>query len=106
MKPTWVARACTRTTGARISAVLSLLVVGLPLARAADDTRNSNAENKMPPWEKGSIRFGGFATTFDSSLGFGINNGPTVTINGESIATAEGEPLGESYRFSFQVAGP
>ncbi len=83
MKPTWVARACTCTTGARIVAALSLLVVGMPLARATDDTTNSNAENKMPPWEKGSIRFGGFATTFDSSLGFGINNGPTVTINGE-----------------------
>jgi len=84
MNPTWVARACTSTTGARIVAVLSLLVVGLPLARAAGEATNSPAGNKMPPWEKGSIRFGGFATTFDSSLGFGINNGPTVTINGEN----------------------
>jgi hypothetical protein len=83
MKPTWVARACTCTIGARISAVLSLLVIGMPLARAADDASNSSAENKMPPWEKGSLRFGGFVTSFDSSLGFGINNGPTVTINGE-----------------------
>jgi hypothetical protein len=25
------------------------------------------------PWEKGSLKFGGFITAFDSNLGFGVN---------------------------------
>jgi hypothetical protein len=83
MKSNWFAEVGIPTAGAKIGVLLSLLVIGLPLAWAADEVANSNADKKMPPWEKGSIRFGGFVTAFDSSLGFGIENGPTVMINGE-----------------------
>jgi hypothetical protein len=52
-------------------------------------TGNLSAESaeagKFLPWEKGSIKLGGFIAAFNSDLGFGINNAAGVTVNAEEL---------------------
>lgn len=61
-----------------------LAVASLP-SPAADDTAKAASEKKYLPWEKGSIKFGGFIAAFDSTLGFGVNNAAGVTFNAEEL---------------------
>jgi len=59
-------------------------VVGPP-AYAGDEGESNSAEKHFLPWEKGSVKFGGFVAAFSSDLGFGINNAAGVTINAEEL---------------------
>ena len=70
----------------RIWSVAAVLAAALLNSLAADE------EVKLPPpkkeylpWEKGSIKFGGFIAAFDSTLGFGVNHAAGVTINAEEL---------------------
>lgn len=54
-------------------------------AGAAEDSTTAAGEKKYLPWEKGSIKFGGFIAAFDSTLGFGVNNAAGVTFNAEEL---------------------
>src|SRR5579864_4927218 len=42
-------------------------------------------DSESPPWEKGSIQFGGLIATFHSELTFGIKGGRNASINGEDL---------------------
>lgn len=64
-------------------------MIGAALLAAATATGNLAAESadapKYLPWEKGSVKFGGFVAAFNSDLGFGINDAAGVTINAEEL---------------------
>src|SRR5947209_3423569 len=45
-----------------------------PPSPALDAAAASSDEKPAQPWEKGSLRLGGFATTFKSTLTFGVNS--------------------------------
>ena len=63
--------------------VFTLLTV---LAAAAEEPTPLTLEQKpFLPWEKGSVKFGGFITAFSSDLGFGINDAAGVVINAEEV---------------------
>jgi hypothetical protein len=66
----------------RLCIVLSLLAAGIQQG-FADESAMSPDEKKQIPWERGFVRFGGFAAAFNSSLGFGISGGPSVEIKAE-----------------------
>jgi hypothetical protein len=53
--------------------------------RAAEDTITTSDQKEYLPWEKGSVKFGGFLAAFDSNLGFGVNNAAGVVINAEHV---------------------
>jgi hypothetical protein len=66
-------------------AVITLLA-GVALAgRAAEDAATSTEGKHYLPWEKGSIKFGGFVAAFNSDIGFGVNNAAGVTFNAEEL---------------------
>ncbi len=67
----------------RLCLVMSLLAAGIQQGFAADESAMAPAEKKPIPWERGYVRFGGFAAAFNSSLGFGISGGPSVEIKAE-----------------------
>jgi hypothetical protein len=79
---------------------VSLLCAAASLtASAADDSANSKEESDYLPWEKGSLKIGGFVTFFDSDLSFGLNRRPGAKINTENV-------LGlDSTLTSFRVEG-
>ena len=62
--------------------VTLLLTFGIPKGLGADDSTPPEDKSSFP-WEKGSVKFGGFVAAFNSTLGFGVNNGPSVEIKGE-----------------------
>src|SRR5262245_4878125 len=67
-------------------AIRGFLASVLFAARAAEDPATSTAteEQRSLPWEKASIKFGGFISTFDSTVEFGINQGGSgLSFNGE-----------------------
>ena len=53
--------------------------------RAADDSTTTGSEKRFLPWEKGSVKFGGFISAFDSTLAFGVDKGAGVTFNAEDL---------------------
>ena len=65
------------------------LIMGAACLTAIASTGNLTAESadagKFLPWEKGSIKLGGFIAAFNSDVGFGINNAAGVTINAEEL---------------------
>jgi hypothetical protein len=65
------------------------LIMGAACLTAITSTVNLTAESaeagKFLPWEKGSIKLGGFIAAFNSDIGFGINNAAGVTINAEEL---------------------
>jgi hypothetical protein len=72
-KPDFIARM-------RICVLVTLLLTGGVLkSLAGDDSTPPSVE----PWEKGSVKFGGFVAAFNSTLGFGLSQGPSVEIKGE-----------------------
>src|SRR4051794_12191953 len=58
---------------------LALLSVGCFSNYAAD---NDSGDSKYLPWEKGSVKIGGFISAFDSTLTFG-RPGSGATFNAE-----------------------
>ena len=69
---------------ARMFAVL--LAVMIPAGRLfADDSTNLVQESRWLPWDKGSLKFGGFVAAFDSTLAFGLNKVGGVNLNAEEL---------------------
>jgi len=66
-------------------AVTTLLAAAALVSRAAEDSATSKEGKGYLPWEKGSVKFGGFIAAFDSNLGFGVNNAAGVTFNAEEV---------------------
>ena len=71
-------------THLRILTVTTVLAGTLLASIAADDPAASD-EKRYLPWEKGSLKFGGFVAAFNSDLGFGVNRAAGVTINAEEL---------------------
>lgn len=72
--------------GMRAGAAMAAVAATLFSSQAAEDSSAAEGEKKKYlPWEKGSIKFGGFIAAFDSTLGFGINNAAGVTFNAEEL---------------------
>lgn len=64
--------------------LVAFLVTPIRARGAAEDSISSTNESRYLPWEKGSVRLGGFVAAFDTSVALGLNNEPGVKINGES----------------------
>jgi hypothetical protein len=90
----------------------SLLAFGAAPALAEEPALTLDQKPTLP-WEKGSVKFGGFLAAFNSDLGFGINGAAGVTINAEdlfgldaSLSVWRGELMyrpGESGRHQFDL---
>jgi len=81
------AKARHATSCARIRkwAAAAVLAAAIFTCRAAEDSL-APAEAKNPlPWERGSVKFGGFVAAFNSDLGFGLNNAAGVVFNAEDV---------------------
>jgi len=52
---------------------------------AAENAFGAENEKGYLPWEKGSIKFGGFISAFDSTLAFGSDAGAGITFNAEDL---------------------
>jgi hypothetical protein len=63
----------------------ALLAAAAFACQAADAPAAAESGKRYLPWEKGSIKFGGFLTAFDSTLAFGVNNAAGVTFNAEEL---------------------
>jgi hypothetical protein len=50
----------------------------------SDAATQSSSGKQFLPWEKGALRFGAFVTFFNSTLAFGLNNAPGISINAEN----------------------
>ena len=50
---------------------------------AQDNTAPPPGESRFLPWEKGSLKLGGFVSTFDSTLTFSRSSGSSATFNAE-----------------------
>ena len=68
----------------RVGASAVILAAALA-GHAADDTATTGTEKRFLPWEKGSVKFGGFVSAFDSTLAFGVDRGAGVTFNAEDL---------------------
>jgi len=63
--------------------VTQLLMGGILTGFGADDSTPPPEDKYSLPWEKGSVKFGGFVAAFNSTLGFGLSGGPSVEVKGE-----------------------
>jgi hypothetical protein len=72
--------------GIRPWAAATFIAASIFASPAADDSTASEGEKKkFLPWEKGSLKFGGFVAAFDSDIGFGVNHAAGVTFNAEEL---------------------
>jgi hypothetical protein len=69
----------------RAWAVIAILAVAVLVSRAAEGSATSTEGKRYVPWEKGSIKLGGFVAAFNSDIGFGVNNAAGVTFNAEEL---------------------
>lgn len=69
----------------RTCAIATLLASSILTSLSAEESATAPAQKRYLPWEKGSVKFGGFISAFDSNLGFGVNNAAGVTINAEEL---------------------
>src|SRR6185436_11798517 len=65
--------------------IIFFLAVAIPAGRAADEATTSSEGKGYLPWEKGSVKAGGFISTFDSTLAFGINQSADINFNAENL---------------------
>ena len=79
------ARITTSSASIRNWSAAAFLAAAILPGRAAEAPAEAESGKRYLPWEKGSIKFGGFATAFDSNIGFGINNAAGVTFNAEEL---------------------
>ena len=63
--------------------LVAFLVTAIRARGAAEDSISSTNASRYLPWEKGSVRLGGFVATFNSTVSFGLNNAPGAKINAE-----------------------
>jgi len=63
--------------------LVAFLATAIRARAAAEDSISSTNESRYLPWEKGSVRVGGFVAAFDTTVALGLNNEPGVKINGE-----------------------
>lgn len=70
-------------------ALVTLLAGTVSVCPAADSSSNSSEGKRYLPWEKGSIKFGGFIAAFDSTIGFGVNDAAGVSFNAEELFDLE-----------------
>jgi len=70
----------------RLHALLAfhLILAVLSSVRAADTLEAPAKEKHFLPWERGSVKLGGFVAAFDSTLEFGVNSAG-VTFNAEDL---------------------
>src|SRR5262245_23944351 len=72
--------------GIRASAAMALIAATIFASHAADESTAPEGEKKkFLPWEKGSLKLGGFVCAFDSTLAFGLNHAAGVTFNAEEL---------------------
>ena len=71
-------------TSSVLVGMLFILSLGLSGAVVAEELQTAE-ESSKPPWDKGSIKLGGYVTSFDSNVSFGINGLGGVQINGEDV---------------------
>jgi hypothetical protein len=69
----------------RVWAVLTLLACPVFVCPAAEDSATATEGKGYLPWERGSVKFGGFVAAFDSTVGFGVNNAAGATFNAEEV---------------------
>ena len=72
-------------THRRASCAAAALFGATLVCSAAESTTGSDNERRYLPWEKGSIKFGGFISAFDSTLAFGTDAGAGITFNAEDL---------------------
>lgn len=65
-----------------VTAFLSCVILA---SQAAENTSATVDAERFLPWEKGSVKFGGFIAAFNSDLGFGIGDAAGVTIDAEDL---------------------
>jgi hypothetical protein len=63
---------------------VAILAGALGSVRAAEETAIQTETKEYLPWEKGSVKFGGFIAAFNSDIGFGVNS-LGVTLNAEDL---------------------
>src|SRR5436190_14015414 len=76
----FVSESCARFTKAKLWKLSLAAFLAFTAVKAAEDRA---AESGNLPWEKGSVKVGGFVSTFDSTLTFGLENRGGVTLNAE-----------------------
>lgn len=69
----------------RVCHLLAFLASAILAGQAAEEPTPPAAESRFVPWEKGSLRFGGFVAAFNSTVAFGINNAAGVSLNAEEL---------------------
>ena len=71
-----------------------VLVAAFPCLAADEEavaatTTTQKSDKGYLPWEKGSVKFGGFISAFDSTLSFGVNHSVGVSFNAEELFDLE-----------------
>ena len=80
---------------AGLASVCALALVAAFPCLAADEeavaatTTSQKSDKGYLPWEKGSVKFGGFISAFDSTLSFGVNHSVGVSFNAEELFDLE-----------------
>jgi hypothetical protein len=69
----------------RNQTVLAFMAGAMISGQATAEDATAKPESRFLPWEKGSVKFGGFIAAFDSTIGFGINEAAGVEINAEKL---------------------
>lgn len=68
--------------------VAGLMATGNAIAAGPEDSLSTTPDQDFLPWEKGSVKAGGFLTAFDSNITLGLN-GAGISIDGESLLGLE-----------------
>ena len=65
-------------------ALLGILLFG-KASSAIAETPSLEDDRVFPPWDRGAISFGGYLIALNSSVSFGVNSLPGVSINAEDL---------------------
>ena len=74
----------TKSAGSILKLTITLLTTGVLSVTGAESETSASDGPRYLPWEKGSLKLGGFVTAFNSEVGFGVDAG-TVTLNAEEL---------------------
>src|SRR5215471_6375671 len=55
------------------------------LTCAAADLSTAGDDRVWPPWDRGAVTFGGYLIALNSSVSFGVNKVPGLSINAEDL---------------------